>query len=84
MVCVQIVSLSVVQMYLVEIQPVWKLCFFSFLAMLQGLQDLSSPTRNQTQAPSVRAWSPNYWAIRDSLEFHCRVPWKLFLRGMFQ
>ena len=61
-------SLSIVQMYLLEIQPVWKLCFFSFLGMLQGLQDLSSPTRVQTQALGVKAWSPNYGASGNSLE----------------
>ena len=41
---------------------------FLFSVMLSGLQDLSSPTRDLTWATSVKAWSPNHWSARESLE----------------
>ena len=33
--------------------------------MPSGLRDLSSPTRDQTQAPAVKALSPNHWTTRE-------------------
>ena len=29
------------------------------------MQDASSPTRDQTRAPAVEAWSLNHWTARD-------------------
>jgi len=34
--------------------------FFIFLAQLDGLQDLSSPDRDWTQAVAMKAWNPNH------------------------
>ena len=39
--------------------------FLSFLAMLQGLWDLSSLTRDRTWALAVKAQSPNHWTARE-------------------
>ena len=39
--------------------------FFNFLAAPRGMQNLSSPTRDLTGAPAVRAWSPNHWTARE-------------------
>ena len=39
--------------------------FFIFLAEPLGLQDLSSPTRDRTQAPTVKAQGLNHWAARE-------------------
>ena len=39
--------------------------FFFFLASPQGLQYLSFPTRDQTQAPASEAQNPNHWTIRE-------------------
>ena len=39
--------------------------FFFFLGMLCGLQDLSSPARDQTWALPVKVLSPNHWARRE-------------------
>ena len=36
-----------------------------FLAMLPGLQDLSSPTRDRTRGLAVKAPSPNHWTTMD-------------------
>ena len=33
--------------------------------MLHGMQDLSSPARDQTRAPAVGAWSLNHWTTRE-------------------
>ena len=43
---------------------VFQLLFFP-LAMLSGLQDPSSLTRDQTWAPVVEAWSPNHRTTRE-------------------
>ena len=55
-------------MYEIEIQPVWKLCFLSFLTMLHGLQDLNSPTRDQTQARVWKHGVPTTGPSGNSLE----------------
>ena len=39
--------------------------FFSFLAMLHGLWDLSSPARDHTWALAVKAPGPNHWTARE-------------------
>ena len=39
--------------------------FFFFLALLCCLPDLSSPTRDWTWAPAVKAPSPNHWTARE-------------------
>ena len=39
--------------------------FFFFPATPYGLQDLSSPTRDQTQTLAVKAPSPNHWTARE-------------------
>ena len=39
--------------------------YFYFLAMPCSLRDLSSPTRCWTQAPVVKAQSPNHWTTRE-------------------
>ena len=44
--------------------------FFFFLAMLRGMRDLSSLTRERTHAPcsgSTEAWSLNHWTAREVL-----------------
>ena len=38
--------------------------------MLLGMQDLSSPTRNQICAPVVEAQSLNHWTMRDIPYLH--------------
>ena len=38
---------------------------FFFFAVLQGLRDLSSLTRDQTCAPAVEAQSPHHWTARE-------------------
>ena len=40
-------------------------CLFFFLAAQCSLWDLSSPTRDQTQALAVKARSPNHWTARE-------------------
>ena len=40
-------------------------CNFLFLAVLYGLQDLSSSTRDQTCDPAVKTWSPNHFTARS-------------------
>ena len=42
-----------------------KSSFIYLLAVLGGLQDLSSPTRDCTQATAVKALSPNHWTTRE-------------------
>ena len=37
------------------------------LVALCGLQDLSSPTRDQTHAPAVKALNLNHWKVREFL-----------------
>ena len=39
--------------------------FFPPLAAPCGLQDLSSLTRDQTQAPAVKVPSPNHWTTKE-------------------
>ena len=39
--------------------------FFHLLAMLHGWWDLSSPTRDWTQAIAVNAPNPNHWTARE-------------------
>ena len=46
-----------------------KLTFF-FFATPHSLQHLSSMTRDQTQAITVKVTSSNYWTIRESWNFH--------------
>ena len=48
-------------------------CLF-VLAEPWGLQDLSSPTRNWTQAMAVKVPSPNHWTAREFPISICRVP----------
>ena len=40
---------------------------FFILAVLRGLQYLSSPTRDGTLVLAVRAWGLNPWTARNSL-----------------
>ena len=37
----------------------------SFLATPHGMWDLGSPTKDWIHAPTVEAWSPNYWTTRE-------------------
>ena len=46
-------------------QPSNFLCLFFFLALLPGLWDVSSPTRDGTRPSAVRAWSPYHWTARE-------------------
>ena len=39
--------------------------FFVCSAKLHGFQDLSSSTRDHTQASAVKAQSPNHWTTRE-------------------
>ena len=50
--------------------------FFVFLAAPRGLGDLSSPTRDWTQAPAVKASSSNHWTTRE-------IPYILLSNGFF-
>ena len=40
-------------------------CFFFFSVRPLGLQDLSSPTRDWTQAPTEQVLSPDQWTTRE-------------------
>ena len=44
--------------------------FIYFLAVLCGVQDLSSPTRNGTRTPAVELQSPNSWTAKEFPDFH--------------
>ena len=51
----------------------WKpqiLSLSTFLAMTCGSWDLSSPTRDWTWAPAVKAPNPNHWTTRECLLLH--------------
>ena len=39
--------------------------FICLVVSWHGLQDLSSPTSDWTQAPAVKAPSPNHWPARE-------------------
>ena len=64
-------------------------CFcFVFSAMPCGLWDLSSPTRDWTWAPTVKAQSPNHWTARDYvsgvfMSFHKVEHLFIYLRAIF-
>ena len=62
--------------------PIENQKFCLFLTTLQGLQDLSSLTRDWTQTTAVEALSPNHWTTRDflpnSLEYG-RPSWTVFM-----
>ena len=63
---------------------------FFLLAMPCSLQDLSSPTRERTQATAVKAPSPNHWTAREFPDCFCSLkiyglntgPLNFFLNGM--
>ena len=40
--------------------------FFSFLAALPDMRDLSLPTRDRTSPPAVEVWSLNHWTARKA------------------
>ena len=44
---------------------VWLVSFGGFMAAQSSLQDLSSPTRDQTRAMAGKAQSPNHWTARE-------------------
>ena len=58
--------------------------FQVFLAMLHGMCDLSSPTRDRTLAPALEAPSLNHWTAREvpepilltALLAHCFWAWR--------
>ena len=50
--------------------------FTYLLAMLRGLQDLSSPTRDWTWATAGKAPGPNHWTARE-------LPVSLFFKPNF-
>ena len=55
---------------------------FCLFVALCGLQDLSSPTRDQTIPPAVEAPNPNCWATREflyPLQFKCQWSFLSFL-----
>ena len=52
------------------------LFFFFFLATPYRLQNLSSPTRDQTWAPEVKASSPNHWTTGNSHQACCYYFWQ--------
>ena len=58
--------------------------FICVLAMLLSLQDPSSLTRYGTQAPAVKAMSPNHWTTREflapSLPYSIHWKWKSLSR----
>ena len=41
------------------------MCVVFFLAMLQGLWDLRSPTRDESTPPASEARSPNRWTTTE-------------------
>ena len=54
----------------------WRNPYSSPLPTLCGLQDLSSPTRDRTRAPAVKAPSANHWTTRE-------FPFARFKIGLF-
>ena len=42
-----------------------ELKYISFLATSHGMRDLSSPTRDESEPPTVEAQSPNHWTTRE-------------------
>ena len=42
-----------------------ELKYISFLATSHGMRDLSSPTRDEPEPPTVEAQSPNHWTTRE-------------------
>ena len=47
---------------------VWAVYYFfifNFLTMPRGVQDPSSPTRDQTRDPAVEALSLNHWTTKE-------------------
>ena len=50
--------------------------FFSFLAMLHGLCDLSSPSRPGSEPTplAVEVWSPNHWTTRKVPKWVFELP----------
>ena len=52
--------------------------FFFSLAVLRGMRDISSPTRDRTCAPCVEVRSLNHWTIREVALFsflNCILWW---------
>ena len=43
----------------------YKYFYLFILATFHGLQDLRSPTRDQSGRIAVKTWSPNHWTIRE-------------------
>ena len=54
-------------LFIIIIFLLFILFYFIFLAMPCGLWDLSSQTRHRTQAPAVKAPSPNHWTTKEFL-----------------
>ena len=63
-------------MYLSACRPICLSANLStFLAVLRGMQDLSSPQPGiEPVPPAVEAWSPNHWTAR---EFPCILLFKM-------
>ena len=49
----------------VPISPLSIYFYFYFLALPQGMQGLSSPTRDQTRAPCSGSGELNHWTARE-------------------
>ena len=45
----------------------WEIYLFTYLAVLHGFWDLSSPTSDRTWAPAVKVQNPNHWTAREFL-----------------
>ena len=52
-----------------------RIVYFFFSSWPHSLQDLSSQTRNKTQAPAVKARSPNHRTVRNSPVYVKWVRW---------
>ena len=59
--CMLPITISDMEHHVMTFEEFFFPFFFSFMAMLWGLQDLSSPARDWTQAPAMGVPSPKHW-----------------------
>ena len=71
------------------ISVVWRICktrpfvvcssFCSVLATLQGMWDLSSPTKDRTCTPAVEGWSLDHWTTKDQRIYKMKFSTNFYL-----
>ena len=59
--CMLPITISDMEHHVMTFEEFFFQFFFSFMAMMWGLQDLSSPARDWTQAPAMGVPSPKHW-----------------------